>query len=115
MNTSESKIWESIIEKTSQKFNDGIPLDLDGLLFLIGVREYGGSKIRFKKDEKIDLMHIAICRCLKPYGYYHLEGIDNDGWPHYKNIEPLPPLKAGEQTVLMKRAIIKYFEEEGLL
>ena len=35
--------------------------------------------------------------------------VDNDGWPHYKLIEKLPNLKPGEQTILMKEAIVNYF------
>ena len=68
-----------------------------------------------KKDEKIELMHIAICRLLEPYGYYEFEFFDNDGWPHYKVKEELPPLKAGEQAVLMKEAIVNYFLERELI
>ena len=56
-------------------------------------------------------MHIAICKLLSPYGYYELDFVDNEGWPHYKTIEALPFLKAGEQSVLMKEAIVNYFLE----
>ena len=54
-------------------------------------------------------MHIAICRLLEPYGYYEFDYFDNEGWPHYKVKELLPNLKAGEQQVLMKDAIVNYF------
>ena len=63
-----------------------------------------------KKDEKVNLMHIAICKLLEPYGYYEFEYFDNDGWPHYKTLTELPNLKPGEQTVLMKEAIVNYFD-----
>ena len=36
---------------------------------------------------------------------------DADGWPHYKTVEELPTLKAGEQSLLMKEAIVKYFKD----
>ena len=29
------------------------------------------------KDEKLNLMHIAICRLLEPYGYYQFDFVDN--------------------------------------
>ncbi len=48
---------------------------------------------------------------MTPYGYYELDFVDKDGWPHYKAIEALPHLKAGEQSVLMKEAIVNYFLE----
>ena len=56
-------------------------------------------------------MHIAICRLLEPYGYYEFDFFDEEGWPHFKSNETLPNLKAGEQTVLMKEAIVKYFKD----
>ena len=66
-------------------------------------------------DEKLNLMHIAICRLLEPYGFYEFEYFDEEGWPHYKVKEELPPLKAGEQSVLMKEAIVNYFLERELI
>ena len=40
---------------------------------------------------------------------------DEDGWPHYKILEQLPTLKAGEQSVLMKEAIVNYFINNGYI
>lgn len=107
--------WDNVVNILSNQFADGDELDLDAIIYLIGVQELGKVKQTFKKDEKINLMHIAICRLLEPYGYYEFEFIDNDGWPHYKVKEELPPLKAGEQAVLMKEAIVNYFLERELI
>ena len=96
----------------SAQFSDGDPLELDGIVYLVGVQELGDFHRKFKKDEKVNLMHIAICRLLEPYGYYDFDFFDEDGWPHYKVKEQLPPLKAGEQTVLMKEAVVNYFLEK---
>lgn len=60
-------------------------------------------------------MHIAICRLLEPFGYYKFDYEDEEGWPHYNILEHLPPLKAGEQTVLMKEAIVQYFWKKNSL
>ena len=38
------------------------PTDLNGVLFLIGVQELGQGKKVFTKEQKQDLMHIAICK-----------------------------------------------------
>jgi len=103
--------WELVVEKLSSQFADGDTLDLDAIIYLIGVQELGQLERKFKKDHKLDLMHIAICKLLMPYGYYELDFVDNDGWPHYKIKEELPHLKAGEQSVLMKEAIVNYFVE----
>lgn len=107
--------WQSIVRIISEKFSDHDPMDLDAILYLIGVQELGIGAREFKKDEKLNLMHIAICRLLEPYGYYEFDFFDDDKWPHYKMIEQLPTLKPGEQSVLMKEAVVAYFIEKGLI
>ncbi|AUS07276.1 hypothetical protein [Pseudotamlana carrageenivorans] len=103
--------WNVVVTKLSDQFADGDPLDLDAIIYLIGIQELGQLDRTFKKDQKLDLMHIAICKLLTPYGYYELDFVDDEGWPHYKVLENLPHLKAGEQSVLMKEAIVNYFLE----
>ena len=103
--------WELVTKKLSDQFADGDPLDLDAIIYLIGIQELGQLDRSFKKEQKLDLMHIAICKVLSPYGYYELDFVDEEGWPHYKAKEALPFLKAGEQSVLMKEAIVNYFLE----
>lgn len=103
--------WEDVVEKLSTQFADGERLDLDAIIYLIGLQELGQLHRSFKKDHKLDLMHIAICKVLEPYGYYEFDFVDEDGWPHYKVKEQLPFLKAGEQSILMKEAIVNYFLE----
>ncbi|ALJ05730.1 hypothetical protein APS56_11600 [Pseudalgibacter alginicilyticus] len=103
--------WDLITKKLSKQFADGETLDLDAIIYLIGVQELGQLDKTFKKEQKLDLMHIAICKLLVPYGYYELDFVDDEGWPHYKTLEVLPHLKAGEQSVLMKEAIVNYFLE----
>ena len=104
--------WTELVKKLSDQFADGDSLDLDAIIYLIGVQELGQLHRDFKKDEKVNLMHIAICRLLEPYGYYEFDFFDEDGWPHYTLKESLPSLKAGEQSVLMKEAIVQYFLEK---
>ncbi|MBP2283747.1 hypothetical protein H4V97_002065 [Flavobacterium sp. CG_23.5] len=107
--------WEQLVTILSDQFSQGEDLDLDSIIYLIGVQELGKVHNEYKKDEKLNLMHIAICRLLEPYGFYEFEFFDEDGWPHYKVKEELPPLKAGEQSVLMKEAIVNYFLERELI
>lgn len=101
--------WKDCQSLFEQKFGEG--MDMQAILFLIGVQELGKGPLKFSKDEKVSVIHIAICRLLSPFGYYELEGEDQDGWPHYKNIKPLPVLNSGEQLKLMKQAVIDYVEE----
>ncbi len=107
--------WEKLVQILSDKFSQGEDLDLDAIIYLIGVQELGKVHNKYKKDEKLNLMHIAICRLLEPYGFYEFDYVDNEGWPHYIVKEQLPALKAGEQSVLMKEAIVNYFIEKELI
>ena len=107
--------WENVVSILSNQFSQGEDLDLDAIIYLIGVQEFGRFQQLFKEDEKLNLMHIAICRLLEPYGYYQFDYVDKEGWPHYTIKEELPPLKAGEQSVLMKEAIVNYFIEKELI
>jgi len=107
--------WEDLVRKLSNQFADGDLLELDAIIYLVGVQELGQLHRNYKKDEKINLMHIAICRLLEPYGYYEFNFFDAEGWPHYTVKEELPTLKAGEQSVLMKEAIVQYFVEKAYI
>ncbi len=107
--------WDTLVSNLSNQFADGDTIDLDAIIYLVGVQELGLMGTKFKKDEKINLMHIAICRLLEPYGYYTFDFVDEDGWPHYQKNEDLPFLKAGEQTILMKEALVGYFKATGYL
>jgi len=102
-----------LVKILTQQFSEGDVLNLDGIIYLIGFQDLGQGKRQFKKDEKVNLMHIAICKLLEPYGYYEFDFFDKDGWPHYRILTDLPNLKPGEQTVLMKEAVINYFEAVG--
>ncbi|MEQ9424125.1 MAG: hypothetical protein RJQ09_06900 [Cyclobacteriaceae bacterium] len=88
------------------------PADLNGVLFLIGVQELGRGPQNFTKEEKQDLMHIAICKVLSLSGFYELEGLDENGWPHWKPLKKLPRFDLLEQEKLLKMHVLEYFEKE---
>lgn len=88
------------------------PKDLNSVLFLIGVQELGRGAIPFSKEEKQDLMHIGICKALSLSGFYELEGLDKDGWPHWKMVKKLPHFDLLEQEKLLKIHVLEYFEKE---
>jgi len=107
--------YQKIQSLVAKKFNDGVLPDLEALIYLIGVQELGKGYQKFKKDDNVNLMHIAICKLLEPLGFYEFDFFDADGWPHYKVKEALPFLKPGEQSVMMKEAIVQYFKTQGLI
>ncbi|XCI75281.1 MAG: hypothetical protein ABI045_00670 [Flavobacteriales bacterium] len=107
--------WDAVIAHLTAQFSPEEKIHLNGILFLIGVQELGKGPKKFKKDDKINIMHIAICRLLEPFDYYVFKGRDVDGWPHYELKESLPALRPGEQSILIKKAIIRYFNDELIL
>ncbi|MEM6346474.1 MAG: hypothetical protein AAF927_21470 [Bacteroidota bacterium] len=88
--------------------------NMEAILFLIGVRELGSPPKEFEKEEKMELMHIAICRLLSQSGYYELSHLDQDGWPHWKLVKELPHQDMFSQVHLLREHILTYFEEEEI-
>ena len=107
--------WNNLKTKLSVDFSHNEIIDLDSIIFLIGLQELGQFQKRFNKQKKLEVIHIAVCKLLSDFGYYEFDYTDNDGWPHYKLIKKLPNLKAGEQTILMKKAIINYFMKSNYI
>jgi len=107
--------WEELIQRLSDTFSDAESVEMEGVLYLIGLQELGKIHQQFKKDDNVNIIHIGICTVLEPFGYYRFDFYDDDGWPHFVLVEELPVLKPGEQAILMKEAIVDYFLEKGLI
>jgi len=101
--------FQELTKQIEADFGEGI--DTEAIMVLIGVQELGQGYKKFSKDEKINLIHIATCTILEPYGYYKFTENDDDGWPHFETLESLPPLDSRQQEHLIKEAIIAYFRE----
>ena len=85
--------------------------DLRSILFLIGIQELGRWEVgkNFTKEEKQDLMHIAVCTLLEDEGYYTFEGRDQDGWPHWKENNAFKITGLADQERYLKEKVIRYF------
>lgn len=103
--------WWKLEEKFLQKF-DKKP-DVEAVLFLIGIQEVRNSKKKFTKEQKQDLMHVAVCTLLAQSGYYEVEKYDDDGWPHFAQLKALPAYNMIEQENFLKDHILLYFEGNG--
>ncbi len=104
--------FQTLTKKLESDFGEG--LDTQAILFLIGVQELGLGYKEFTKQEKTDLLHIAVCTLLEPHGYYEFEARDVENWPHFKLLKPLPVLTDKEQQHLIKEAILDYFEQNDI-
>ena len=113
-NKSESQLWTEGEEFFVKTFDTEKNPQIDTILFLIGVQELGSGQQKYTKDDKLNILHIAVCRLLEPFGYYKFKEYDDDGYPHFDEVAPLPELKPNEQQILMKKAIIQYFIDEEL-
>lgn len=100
--------WWKLEEELMQKF--GKKPDMEAILFLIGIQEFGNIKKKFSKEQKQDLMHIAVCSLLSQSGYYQLSRYDDDGWPHFDQLKELPIFNMIEQENFLKDHILLYFE-----
>ena len=100
------KQWQKTIKQLEQQFDDEI--SIKGILYLIGIQELNFGLKSFSREEKINVLHVATCRLLSDYGYYKLDRVDNDGWPHYKELRAVKNLSADDQKKLIKTAIINY-------
>lgn len=105
--------WEKLRNTIADQFDMELP-DLKVMLFLIGVQELGQGPKKFSKREKEELMHIATCKLFSAMGFYTLEGLDEEGWPHWKLIKPIPNYTLLEQEVILKSLIIDYFQEMNI-
>ncbi|HAW05022.1 MAG TPA: hypothetical protein DCW83_10065 [Saprospirales bacterium] len=84
--------------------------DFQTVLFLVGVQELGRlTEEKFTKEEKADLMHVAVCTLLEPEGYYTFAGRDQDGWPHWNVDKPFDTKGPEAQESILKVRLIDYF------
>lgn len=89
--------------------------DLNAILFLIGLRELGQVKTEWTKEEKQDLMHIAVCTLFLDDGYFSFKGFDADGWPHFEQSRGMSVEGVKEQENLLKQRVIEYFIKHNLI
>ncbi|KGE14826.1 hypothetical protein DI53_1326 [Sphingobacterium deserti] len=105
-----NKKWSELQRTLATEFDMDTP-DLKVVLFLIGVQELGKGPQTFSKREKEELMHIATCRLFSAMGFYELRGLDEEGWPHWELVKPIPNYTLLEQELIIKSLIVDYFED----
>ena len=105
--------WHILQERLTERF--GSEMDYDGILYMIGLQELNKPYQKYKKDEKLEVMHVAICTLLEPFGFYEYAGNDEEGWPHWNLKENLPYLDAKQQNKLIIDAIIDYFKKQDFI
>ena len=103
--------WWNLEARLVERF--GKKPDVETILFLIGMQETGIIKEKITKEQKQDLMHVAVCSVLLPSGFYELEKTDDEGWPHFRQLKDLPVNNLKQQEDFLKDHILLYFERVG--
>ena len=101
--------WSRVSKWFGAEF--GMESDAQSMLFMIGVQELGKGNQKFNKTQKIELIHIGICSILQKPGFYRLSHRDEEGWPHFENVQKLPHLQGRQQEQFIKEALIEYFDQ----
>ena len=65
MENSLDKNWKDLVLKLSYRF--GEDLDLQAILFLIGLQELGQAYQKLTKNQKLDVIHVAVCALLSQW------------------------------------------------
>ena len=100
--------WRALESRLLGRF--GKKPDMEAILFLIGIQEFGEFRKKFSKEQKQDLMHVAVCSLFAQSGYYELENVDEDGWPHFRQLKALPVMDMIQQEIFLKDHVLLFFE-----
>ena len=103
--------WMQLEHKLVERF--GKKPDMETVLFLIGIQEFGDLRSKYTKEQKQDLMHIAVCSLLAQSNYFRLDHYDDEGWPHFIQLKPMPDMGLKDQEDFLKDHILLYFEQKG--
>lgn len=101
--------WQALLSYLEQKF--GKKPDMNGVLFLIGLNVLGSGPDDFTKEQKQDLIHIAVCELLSFAEFYEFQGRDSQGWPHYLLLRSPQGMGLAEQEALLRACAVQYFRE----
>jgi len=101
--------WKDLCDKLGVLL--GIDVDLNGVLFLVGIRERGLTFQKFSKEEKLNLINLGCCTLYQEMGLVTSYGIDEDGWPlfHQNSLAPVIPEELKLKT--LQDCAVRYFQK----
>jgi len=105
----QAREWQALLHYLEGKFSKRP--DMNGVLFLVGLNVLGLGPQDFSKEQKQDLMHIAVCELLSFAEFYEFAGRDDQGWPHYKILRSPQGMSLAEQEVVLRACAVEYFKE----
>ena len=105
----QAREWQALLLYLEGKFSKRP--DMNGVLFLVGLNVLGLGPQDFSKEQKQDLMHIAVCELLSFAEFYVFAGRDDQGWPHYKILRSPQGMSLAEQEAVLRACAVEYFKE----
>ncbi len=105
----QAREWQALLLYLEEKFMKRP--DMNGVLFLVGLNVLGFGPNDFTKEEKQDLLHVAVCELLSFAEFYEFSGRDPQGWPHYTLLRSTLGMSLAEQEAVLRACAIEYFKE----
>ena len=101
--------WDDLCKELNSRF--GIEVDLNGVLFLVGIRERGLTIEHFSKEEKTNLINLGSCTLFLEMGLLSRQGTDKEGWPifHQNALAKVIPEELKQKT--LQDCAIRYFQK----
>jgi hypothetical protein len=101
--------WTDLCGRLSEMFD--IEVDLNGVLFLVGIRERGLTFQKFSKEEKLNLIHLGSCTLYREMGLIESDGEDNEGWPLFRQKALAPVIPEERKLKTLQDCAIRYFKK----
>jgi len=100
--------WTELCDHLGKQFD--IDIDLNGVLFLVGIRERGLTFQHFLKEEKLSLINLGSCTLYLEMGLTERSGTDEEGWPIFKQKALSPVIPEELKHKVLQDCALRYFK-----
>jgi len=101
--------WTELCDHLGKQFN--IDIDLNGVLFLVGIRERGLTFQPFSKEEKMSLINLGSCTLYLEMGLTEKTGVDKDGWPVFTQKSLALVVTEERKNKVLQDCALRYFKK----
>jgi hypothetical protein len=99
--------WTELCDHLGKQFD--IDIDLNGVLFLVGIRERGLTFQHFTKEEKMSLINLGSCTLYLEMGLTERTGTDDEGWPVFRQKALAPVIPEERKNKILQDCALRYF------
>jgi hypothetical protein len=101
--------WTELCDHLGNQFD--IDVDLNGVLFLVGIRERGLTLQPFSKEEKMSLINLGACTLYLEMGLTEITGTDEEGWPLFTQKALAPVITEDRKQKVLQDCALRYFKK----